>query len=282
MSSTGNGRGPDGAGGGESGEDCEEDTCGPAPNSSFPPLPRLFFYSDELFSELDTDGNGIVTLAEFEAARPQLAKVGDQALSATLQAREIRRVSVEDSERVGGNEGGVTLDDLKEFAAERLEELVEIDPLTVFLIVATVGLPGLVVQITADVPVGTYVPGEATELIPFLIAASAAVVAASFALFNERVIALGDRLVSERFVLKAVKVLAFIAAYAVADDAPAFVEVAGAALHGDATAAVLTDLGGLGVTLAAALLVIVRIDRILFEYVSAASSARLKRIDDIA
>ena len=43
---------------------------------------------------------------------------------------------------------------------------------------------------------------------------------------------------------------------------------------------------GLGVTLAAALLVIVRIDRILFKYVtwyvSAASSARLKRIDDIA
>ena len=104
--------------------------------------------------------------------------------------------------------------------------------------------------------------------------------ALSFALFNERVIALGDRLVSERFVLKAVKVLAFIAAYAVAGNAQAFVQAAGVVLDGGANAAVLTELGGLGASLVAALLVIVRVDSVLFEYVGAASAARLERIGE--
>ena len=228
-----------------------------------------------LYENLDAGGD-IVTLEEFQTARP---KAGDQALSATLRAREARRVSLKDLERVG-TKGGVTLNDLKEISAERLEDLVEIDPLTVFLIVATFGLPGLVLQITTD-QVTTYVPGDVAEVVPFVVVASAGVVAASFALFSETIIALGDGLVAERFVLKAVKVLAFIAAYAVAGNAQAFVQAVGVVLDGGANAAVLTELGGLGASLVAALLVIVRVDSVLFEYVGAASAARLERIGDI-
>ena len=49
---------------------------------------------------------------------------------------------------------------------------------------------------------------------------------------------------------------------------------------GGANAAVLTELGGLGASLVAALLVIVRVDSVLFEYVGAASAARLERIGE--
>ena len=51
-------------------------------------------------------------------------------------------------------------------------------------------------------------------------------------------------------------------------------------LDGGANAAVLTELGGLGASLVAALLVIVRVDSVLFEYVGAASAARLERIGE--
>ena len=70
---------------------------------------------------------------------------------------------------------GVTLNELQQITAERLEELVEIDPLTVFLIVAPCGLPGLVLEVTT---LNRYVPGDGAGLVPFIVVASIGVVAA--------------------------------------------------------------------------------------------------------
>ena len=228
---------------------------------------------EAIFESIDTNDDGIITAAEFVAAKPKLDQIGDPALFDTLLAREVDRVLDPQLERARA-QGGVTVADVQEVAAERLEELVEIDPLTIFLISAPFGLPSLVLQITSKQPIHGA-PGDFADLASFVEVASAGVVAASFVCFDARFIALGDQLVPKRFVLKTIKVLAFICSFAFASSAPAFVSDLGVVLDGAASPVVLTELSGVGICLLALIFVLVTIDGVLFEYIGAATAARL-------
>lgn len=103
------------------------------------------------FGQLDQNSDGILSLEEFEAAEDVIiTKLGDLPLRRALRDRQLCQEAVTEEEEIEAREkGGWSLSNIQQLSGRALEELIEVDPLTIFLITTPLELPALVIELTA-------------------------------------------------------------------------------------------------------------------------------------
>ncbi len=172
--------------------------------------------------------------------------------------------------------GGVTFAEIEEAAAERLEQLVEVDPLTVFLITTPLGIPTEVVQLATDQPLSAA-PGTYADLAPYFAVLCGATLAASYGAFSPQGVELGGRLAGQQFCLSVVKTLTFAASYILVQATPTLAADAAALLSDTASQSpIIRELAAVMVCAALMIGVILRQEVILFEYIGVSAAARLQ------
>ena len=227
------------------------------------------------FEKIDSDADGIITLNEFKESEDALySRYGDLGLRKALRDRVTVTNDVVQEVR---SRGGLTKSGLESFTADVLEELVEVDPLTIFLITTPIELPALVLQLTTDQPL-LAAPGEYLEYeLPFFGAVSAFILSLSYGLFlSPEALDAGDELRGESFVIDAVKVLTFAASYILVAGSAQVSQDLFAVLGGAATTPIVSELAAVSACLVAMVTVLARQSSVLFEFINAAGLARLK------
>ena len=227
------------------------------------------------FEKIDSDADGIITLHEFKESEDALySRYGDLGLRKALRDRVTVTNDVVQEVR---SRGGLTKSGLESFTADVLEELVEVDPLTIFLITTPIELPALVLQLTTDQPL-LAAPGEYLEYeLPFFGAVSAFILSLSYGLFlSPQALDAGEELRGESFVIDAVKVLTFAASYILVAGSAQVSQDLFAVLGGAATTPIVSELAAVSACLVAMVTVLARQSSVLFEFINAAGLARLK------
>ena len=227
------------------------------------------------FEKIDSDADGIITLNEFKESEDALySRYGDLGLRKALRDRVTVTNDVVQEVR---SRGGLTKSGLESFTADVLEELVEVDPLTIFLITTPIELPALVLQLTTDQPL-LAAPGEYLEYeLPFFGAVSAVILSLSYGLFlSPEALDAGEELRGESFVIDAVKVLTFAASYILVAGSAQVSQDLFAVLGGAATTPIVSELAAVSACLVAMVTVLARQSSVLFEFINAAGLARLK------
>jgi hypothetical protein len=235
-----------------------------------------------LFAEVDKDGDGLLTPAELsKGLEGDLAVGADGPLGEALLASERAFLdeSFPASEAAEYRErGGMTTDDVRAIAAERVEELVEIDPLTIFALTATLGAQGFAIDLQRESGVTSFAAGDYAAAAPLGLLLQVLVVALSYGGFSPGAIDLGQKLLGQRFVLSTIKVLTFSAAFLLLESADLLPADVAALLSGASSQAVVTETAagvlGTGVLLA----VLARLDAVLFQYIGCAGRARLEAV----
>lgn len=231
------------------------------------------------FAEVDYDGDGLLTPAELSGAVDEGDIDAEQStpLGEALLACARANVDVSDADVAAYRErGGMTTDDLRAIAAERIEELVELEPLTIFMLTTLFATGGLAVDLQRDGGLDAFVAGDYVGNAPASVVIMSALVGLSYAGFRPGVVGLGRRLLGQRFVLTAIKVLNFSAAFFLLLALDLVPAEASALLAGAPSQAAVTESAVVALSLGASIAVLVRLDEILFQFIGCAGRARLE------
>lgn len=226
---------------------------------------------ETIFSKLDRDGDGLLTLDEFLEADIR-TEAKDPVLLASLLATE--EVPSEEAAEVQ-SKGGLTVEDIKELTSERLEEVVELSPLIIFLLLTPISIFTVAIELTAAQPLSAS-PGDYYPLLPIVLAINAVAVSMNYATFSQRGIALGEQFFGRGFVPSSIQALTFFPAYVAVAVAPLLLQDSALLLSGSAPFEVVAESAIFLVLYACIALQLVRLNTILFEYVAAGCLARFK------
>lgn len=237
---------------------------------------------EDLFAVLDKDGDGLLTPAELsEAQKSGLITGEDSPLGTALLASE--RAFIDESfpaeEAAEYRErGGLTTDDVRALAGERVEELVEIDPRTIFALTATLGTEGFATDLQRG-NFNSFEPGDYAAGAPLTVVLLTALAALSYAGFRPGPVDLGQKLFGPEFVLSSIKVLSFAAAFLLCTAVVLVPVDTAALLAGSAPSqAVVTESAVVALSIGVPLAVLVRLGDVLFQFIGSASRARLELV----
>ena len=239
-----------------------------------------------LFDELDRDGDGLLTPDELQLAvdggfDEQFGTSSARSLGEVFLASERAFIDTTfPAEEVAEyrEKGGMTADDVRAIAAERVEELVEIDPLTIFLATATLGTPLFALDLTKESGVTSYAAGDYASVAPIAVVLAISIVSLSYGGFSSGSVELGQKLLGKDFVLSTIKSVSFAAAFFLLLGIILAPGDAAALLAGSPSQAVVTESVVVAFGMSAMLAVLVRLDEVLFEFIGCAGRARLEAV----
>ena len=239
-----------------------------------------------LFDELDRDGDGLLTpdelrLAVVDGFYEQRGTSSARSLSEVFLASEqafIDTTFPAEEAAEYRERGGMTADDVRAIAAERVEELVELDPLTIFLATATLGTPLFALDLTKESGVSSYVAGDYASVAPVAVFFALSIVSMSYGGFSSGSVELGQKLLGKDFVLSTIKSVSFAAAFFLLVGIYLAPGDAAALLAGSPSQAVVTESVVVAFAMSAMMVVLVRLDEVLFEFIGCAGRARLEAV----
>lgn len=227
------------------------------------------------FKRMDANQDGILTLDEYLAAENDVyTPFEDLELRASLRGRSVCDDEGEDVCKTV-DVGGITCANLKDITAKIFEELIELDPLTIFLITTPIEIPALVLELTTD-EASRQIAGASVHVPPYLVALCCTVLALSFTLFRNRVVDIGESLRGNSFVLFSIKELTLVAAYILAASTPVLMTDLLALRTSSVSSEVFNETAALTFGVILMFMVLARMNAVLLEYIGAASFQYLR------